>query len=577
VFVAIVWAGMVASTSFYVARYGTAMPKNDDLTQLHFLVPGASINWTWAWAQHYEHRMPIPRFLFHELVEITRDFRTGTWIEVFLLAALSLAMILAARRIRGRASYTDAFFPLVWLHWGHSETLLNSFQLQVVLSTVLWCTAFLVIVRGSPQPTFRALCAIVACALLLPLCGMFGVLENAALVLWLACAGYALRRSSAAGARRSSNAAFAGAVAVTLLVAGYFVDFQWPASPPRTDLLLTLTTTAQFLAAGAGSAGQDAWPWSSCIALALCAASAALLARVVRRDAQERMRALGLLCCMASIGCLALAIGWGRGIDQPRAGFLSRYAVASAPILCVAYFAWTRYGPPEWGRFVRVALCSAAIAFASFNIQPAAAIGEERTRNALALTRDIDSGWLLSDVSRRHWHNFLWEEDYFTQVLQEMRDAGLGPFARAPGSPSGPAWHPIPVRIESRSPSRNPAANDKTELLVEAPSCVHLPLRPEEHSIRGQFGIPDPLADNRRSRRLRVVIELVAAGTGPVTLLERILDANTVESDRKPQVFELELPAHAAGEILLRTQSVDEAEAGSYWSRWSSWSAVEIR
>src|SRR5689334_22268107 len=148
VFVGVVWALMVASTSLYVARYGTAMPMSDDLTQIAFLVPGQRISWSWAWTQHYEHRMPIPLYLYHELVEITRDFRTGTWIEVFLLAALSLAMLLAARRIRGRASYTDAFFPLLWLHWGHSDTLLHSFQLQVVLSTVFWCTAFLVIACG---------------------------------------------------------------------------------------------------------------------------------------------------------------------------------------------------------------------------------------------------------------------------------------------------------------------------------------------------------------------------------------------------------------------------------------------
>src|SRR5690349_7792868 len=138
-FVAIVWAAMIAATSLYVARYGTAMPRYDDLTQLSFLLPDKSVNWTWAWSQHYEYRMPIPRFVYHELVEITRDFRTGTWIEVALLAALSLSMILAARKIRGRASYTDAFFPLLWLHWGHADTVLNSFQLQVVLSTVLWC------------------------------------------------------------------------------------------------------------------------------------------------------------------------------------------------------------------------------------------------------------------------------------------------------------------------------------------------------------------------------------------------------------------------------------------------------
>lgn len=571
VFVGVVWAAMVASTSCYIARYGTAMPKFDDLIMLDFLVPGARLDWTWVWSQHYEHRMPIPRVISHELVAITRDFRTGTWIELILLAALSLVMIFAARRIRGRTSYTDAFFPLLWLHWGHSDTLLNPFQMQVVLSTVVWCTAFLVLACGSTRPTFRALCVLVACALALPLCGMFGVLEDGALVLWLAFVGWNLRRSSGAEERRSSNAAFAGAIAISLLVAVYFIDFHFPPSPPRTDLLLTLSTTAQFLAASGAYAAQDAWPWSSCIAIVLCLASAILLVRVVRREADERLRAFGLLCCLASIACLALGIGWGRGIDQPRAGFLSRYAVASAPILCVVYFAWLRYGPRAAGRSVRIALCSAAIAFTLANIEPAEAIGKERAENARALTHDIDAGMSLAEVSRRHWRNFFFGEFVFTRALHEMRDAGLGPFERASRGRSGKydmMWTQ-PSAVISERPIQSRTVQGATVLIVHPDGELSFELLPGASTARGTFGVFAKQFSKSPTGGVRFTVELANS-----VLFEQTLEPRQRAEDAGLHEFAVKIPEAASGDLVLRARRATPSAADVDWSFWT---AIEIR
>ena len=47
-----------------------------------------------------------------------------------------------------------------------------------------------------------------------------------------------------------------------------------------------------------------------------------------------------------------------------------------------------------------------------------------------------------------------------------------------------------------------------------------------------------------------------------------------IAADRTLQVFEIELPAHAAGEVVLRAEVVDPAEAGL---RWTAWSGVELR
>jgi hypothetical protein len=104
----------------FVATYGANVPYGDDwwgwLPPIH---KGQPITLSWLWSRHgdtTEHRYPMQKLLLVGLYRITGDVRGGMVFDVLILGALAFALILAARRVRGRSSYADAFFPLVLLN-----------------------------------------------------------------------------------------------------------------------------------------------------------------------------------------------------------------------------------------------------------------------------------------------------------------------------------------------------------------------------------------------------------------------------------------------------------------------------
>ena len=98
---------------------------------------------------------------------------------------MAFAMIWIAKRLRGRMSYADAFFPLALLHPGHCPCLLWSTPVE--FPPVLAGTLLLIIVWGDAQ--LRLGTAILAgiCLVLLPLCGGPGLALVPALALWARC------------------------------------------------------------------------------------------------------------------------------------------------------------------------------------------------------------------------------------------------------------------------------------------------------------------------------------------------------------------------------------------------------
>ena len=167
----VVWATLTVMTLVALAcivRYGRNIPLAEDW----LLVPpmtGHEPNLaSWLWAQNNEHRLPLPRLVLLGLLEVTHDFRAGMVLNVLSLAALSAAMILTVRHLRGGITrVSDAFFPLALLHLGDWENLIWGWQFQFVSSAVLICALLLVIVRqralGLLQ--FAGGCAVLALAI----------------------------------------------------------------------------------------------------------------------------------------------------------------------------------------------------------------------------------------------------------------------------------------------------------------------------------------------------------------------------------------------------------------------------
>src|SRR5262249_56528757 len=96
-----------------------------------------------------------------------------------------------AAKLRGRASFADAFFPVVLLQLGQFENLLMGYQVNFMLTTVLAGLFLLALVRTTLEPmTWRDALTAAGCLVLLPSCGTPGVVWAPALGLWLGLAAW---------------------------------------------------------------------------------------------------------------------------------------------------------------------------------------------------------------------------------------------------------------------------------------------------------------------------------------------------------------------------------------------------
>jgi len=116
---------MVIAALLFVARYGSNVPSWDGWDMVPTVTGDQPITASWLWSQHNEHRVPLPRLLYLAIIHLTvADFRTIMYFNVLAMAAAAALMIHTARRLRGSSSVTDAFFPILLLHWGQAANFL---------------------------------------------------------------------------------------------------------------------------------------------------------------------------------------------------------------------------------------------------------------------------------------------------------------------------------------------------------------------------------------------------------------------------------------------------------------------
>src|SRR5262249_20848343 len=142
----------------------------------------------WLWAQHNEHRIPLPKLLYVALARGCGDLRAGMVFNVLCLAAVAAGLILAVRPRRGRTVLTDAVVPLVLLHLGQQQTLLWSFQVGSLTGTLLLGAVLALLIVGDEGANSPAALGVAACLLALPFCGANGLVFVPALAIWLLCA-----------------------------------------------------------------------------------------------------------------------------------------------------------------------------------------------------------------------------------------------------------------------------------------------------------------------------------------------------------------------------------------------------
>jgi hypothetical protein len=436
------WAGMIVVTLIFAARYGISVPVADTWSQtVPRLIGEEPVTIAWLWDQAGDHRFPMGKLVHLGICQCTGgDFRAPVFVNVLGLAAMAFSMIWASTRVRGWTSYSDAFFPLAILHWGHFEHLANGWMVLFVIPSVLVSVLFIVVVSQRAPPTARTAILIGICLSALPLNGSSGIPFVAALALWLGWAGVLQWRSRGPHGIRNGLLTAGMAVMALLLLGLYFLHFQRDYSygiPPSHTLSGVLRGSIHFLSWGFGANVYRPYLFGGGIVVLLFL-STAILALAWCRLPGERFRILGLFLFITGVVGLSLGLGWGRG-ERGEDMFQSRYIVFSFSALQAIYFIWGMYATAVIAQFVQMCLLILACMMLPFNMVEGLKVGKLWLSQSRAFERDMEAGAAPSILVDRYGSFLIWTgsgekpvrketKENLSGWLQGLRNKGIGKF-----------------------------------------------------------------------------------------------------------------------------------------------------
>jgi hypothetical protein len=463
---------MLAAALAFVAKYGRSVPYYDDWNIVPILAGDQPFDLVWLWGAHNGvHRLVVPRLVVLATLELSGyDFRTGMYLNVILLGALAFGCLWVARRLRGGTAYADAFFPLVLLHWGHFENILWAWQIGYVAPVVLAGTLLLVIVGMGVRLRPGLAGAAGICLVLLPLCGLPGLLYVPTLALWLIYVGVRHWRSPTPGARRTSFLVWGFAAAALAVSALSLIGLQ-PAEYGESSPALAWETALQYLSVTWSPGAVVFLPYAGLAVLLLLLTGAVTLAVTLwRTPSAARPRALGLLAFLAATGGLILSVALGR----PGAGAAPRYCLLGAPALCCVYFIWELAHPAAATPFARTALFALVTSVAALNLQAGREYGRGREKAVDAFLADLRDGVPVYQLLARYGPTLMpYPSDdggpayhgWLEYCLQALHKLASGPFrdlqnehrplrtVRLPLAPA-PAGAPGPPKGVTEEPYR---------------------------------------------------------------------------------------------------------------------------
>jgi hypothetical protein len=335
----------------YVLAFTHNQPWNDEWEFIPTLCGHESVT-KYLWAQHNEHRMPLPRGLWLALFERTHDFRTGSILQVALNTALAFACIRWAGALRGRPSWCDLFFPLSLLHLGHAENLLMGYQICFSLACLGVVGLARLAMRATVENRLRTALLASLLSAMLAVCGGFGAVFSLPAMVWIWY--LALTPLSLNGRGVVAEGARLGILVLSLFpivyLRFYFQDYHRPEGHPPFEWknwYAAVQVTMEVLAVGFGIGVE--WVWLA-VFLGILAASGYVALEGFRRFRtvpSERQRVAGWVAVCVGVCGLALAIGAGRSGFGREFGLASRYSILTWPLLAVAYLAAVAWDGPK--------------------------------------------------------------------------------------------------------------------------------------------------------------------------------------------------------------------------------------
>ncbi len=426
---AFVWgvlAVMTAVVLFHIAWDGRNVPLAEDWNMVPPIAGEEPSFWSWVWAQNNEHRLPIARLLYLGVLAVARDFRAGMVLNTLIMAALAAGLVLAARRIRGRTSVVDAFFPLVLLHLGHWANLLFGWQLQLVLTTGMAIGLLLALAGARGSLTTGRIAVACGITALLPLGG-----GSSLPMVPAAIAALLVVTWGPDVPRRSRQLAIGASVVAVVLSALYFVG--WHAAtwyPDNPGVRPTLSATAKVVALAWGPAAEGSFRLSVLLSAVVLGAVLVVLVRALRERGGDRRAALALLALLGGTLLTAGAVGYGRAALVPTEGLPHRYVIVTVPILVVAWFAWHLFGPARIRFAAQAGLLAVVLVLVPLNADKGYQFRDWYDTGMTAVEQDLVSGTPVDVMVARH-SDFLmhWNDDALAARMRMLHDEGIGPFA----------------------------------------------------------------------------------------------------------------------------------------------------
>ena len=381
----------------------------------------------WFWSQHNEHRVFLSRLILVGLFRLTHDFRAGMYFNVLLLAIASASMVLLARRLRGRTSFTDAVFPIALLHVGQAEVFLLGFAMNLLLPAWISYELIRTAATSTDRPGSGLILRFGLCLLALPLCGGNGLVMLPPLALWLI--GWIIGGwwSGRRAGVRDVAMGLAILLASSALVALYLHGYQRPLHHPRASSLSgVMVTTLEFLSQVICPTVIRFWEFTSLAVVLLILFTIAHLIVTGWRTPEERPRAAGLLLTILSLLTVALAVGVGRSGFGRGMGFSSRYLTLAAPILVGIYVTWIVYGAGRIGRVIQFGLFVLVCLSLPSSISAGGQYGKDRRdllkRVEYGLKGQVPGARLVAATGER----IMADLGLFYHYMEMLRSAGVG-------------------------------------------------------------------------------------------------------------------------------------------------------
>jgi hypothetical protein len=422
------WLALTVAGLWFIGAYSPSIPMGDEYCLVPVLTGHERLSAEWLWAQVNEHRLPLVKLILFGLARATNyHFWAQDALNLALLSGATVALILAARRARGYTRFADAAFPLLFLHWGHSELYLGLITLNHCLSCVLAIGVLLVIFAHQEGPTGRSMVFLGACLTALPMCGANGLPIVVATAVWLLWGGMRKLRAGQPDDRWRAVTMLVLAGSSLSIVALYWYGYHSPhgyLGQPRPDA--ALRTTLQALSKTCIESSPEIAGIGKLI-VPILAASAIVALLTAWRAPEERFRATGLVLFLTSEIATAFAIGWSRAVLGTEAGLVPRYGVALLPALLAVYLIWCLYGPPSCRNFGQMTIFVIACMF----FVPRMIQGWKHAETVRTLTQSFEQEILDGEPAQALAEHHPWpvmDAAYAEARFIDLREAGAWPF-----------------------------------------------------------------------------------------------------------------------------------------------------